>query len=211
MTTAARRARAERLFMKRVVNKTPCAEAWRAVRPNAKCTDSSAGELVRSELRWLDEVRGREAQERRTQAQDGLTALLFGQYNPDILQDMLIADSEPDEASEEPAPPQKMKRCEGVAGRQCEQKIPALRNQKRCATCSKENRRLQKQGYNRIYYQANRVRLCKKLRERRNLQLLRDWIKEERERRAAMPRVERGADDRLYLYRRKTGEREPLR
>ena len=209
MTTAARRARAERLLMMRVVNKTPCAEAWRAVRPNAKCTDSSAGELVRREIRWLDEVREREAQERRSQS--GLTVLLFGQYNPDMLRDMLIADSEPDEPSEEPAPPQKTRRCEGVAGRQCEQKIPALRNQKRCANCAKETRKLQKRDYSRTYYQANLVRLLGKLRERRNHQPLRDWIKEERERRAAMPRVERGADNRLYLYRPTTGEREPLR
>ena len=194
--------------MMRVINKTPHAEAWQVARPNAQCTDSSAGELVRRELRWLDEIREREAQERR--AQSGPLDLLFGGFNPDMLQG-LIADSEPDEPSEEPAPPQKTRRCEGVAGRQCEQKIPALRNQKRCATCAKETRKLQKQGYNRTYYRNNRVRLCKKLRDRRNLQPLRDLIKEERERRAAMPRVELGPDNRLYLYHPTTGEREPLR
>ena len=205
MTTAARRARAELLLMMRVISKTPHAEAWRAVRPNARCNASSAAELVRRELRWLDDVREREAEERR--AQSGPLDMLFGGFNPDIL----IAESEPDEPSEEPAPPQKTRRCEGVAGRQCEQKIPALWNQKRCATCAKETWKLQKQGYNRTYYQANRVRLCKKLRERRNLQPLRDLIKEERERRAALPRVELGPDNRLYLYHPTTGEREPLR
>ena len=128
--------------------------------------------------------------------------MLFGGFNSGVMPDMMFAESEPDETNEQrSAAPQKAKRCEGFAGRQCEQKIPALRNQKRCATCAKEIRKLQKRGYNRTYYQANRVRLCKKLRERRNLQSLRDLIKEERERRAALPRVELGPDNRLYLYR----------
>ena len=200
MTPAARRARAELLLMMRVISKTPHAEAWRAARPNAKCNDSSAGELVRRELRWLDDVREREAEERR--AQSGPLDMLFGGFNSGVMPDMMFAESEPDETNEQRSDaPQKAKRCEGVAGRQCEQKIPALRNQKRCATCAKETRKLQKRGYNRTYYQANRVRLCKKLRERRNLQSLRDLIKEERERRAALPRVELGPDNRLYLYR----------
>ena len=68
--------------------------------------------------------------------------MLFGGFNPD----MLIAESEPDEPSEEPAPPQKTRGARGVAGRQCEQKIPALWNQKRCATCAKETWKLQKRA-----------------------------------------------------------------
>ena len=44
-----------------------------------------------------------------------------------------------------------MKQCSGVADTPCEQQIPARR--KRCVACTAENRRLQKQGYNRDYSQ----------------------------------------------------------
>ena len=101
--------------MMRVISKTPHAEAWRAARPNAKCNDSSAGELVRRELRWLDDVREREAEERR--AQSGPLDMLFGGFNSGVMPDMMFAESEPDETNEQrSAAPQKAKRCEGLRG-----------------------------------------------------------------------------------------------
>ena len=220
LTEEARRHRASYLLLTRTLGKTPHAEAWRVVYPNAKCTDASAGELVRREIRWFKETRARER------------APFARMY------DVQTPESEPVATVDEP-PPQKMKRCEGVAGRQCEQEVPAVRNRKRCATCSKENRKLQKRGYGREYYRDHRVRLCKDLRDRRNgtiyvLERLvekRRFLTEEvrnryvrqlgRELRTALalegvvpagttPDTVRGQDDQLYKYNKKKGRYERL-
>ena len=58
-----------------------------------------------------------------------------------------------------------MKQCSGVADTPCEQQIPA--RLKRCPTCGVENRRLQRQGYNRDYSQKNREPINVKRNDRR--------------------------------------------
>ena len=161
MTLLERRRRAEHLLLIRVVGEAPADKAWRVVKPNSKCKDFSAGELTRRELRWLRDIQARDAEERRALNQHFIAPFNIQSSSPPI------SDSESD-APSEPAPPPKMKRCEGVAGRQCEQEVPAVRNQRRCKSCAKENRKLQKRGYGREYYRDNRVRLCKDLRHRRN-------------------------------------------
>ena len=87
-----------------------------------------------------------------------------------------------------------MKRCAGLADRSCRKKV--LPRRKRCATCSKENRRQQRSGYNQRYFQANREPLNEKRRERRRKARARravepivEWMKEEAKRRAALPRL----------------------
>ena len=58
------------------------------------------------------------------------------------------------------------KRCIGVAGRRCEQRVPSARH-KRCADCGAEQHRLLRQGGNRNYYHANRDELLEEARQRR--------------------------------------------
>ena len=232
MTLIERRRRAEHLLLIRVVGEAPPDKAWRVVKPNSKCKDSSAGELTRRELRWLRDIQAREAEERRALNQHFIAPFNIQSSSPPI------SDSESD-APSEPAPPPKMKRCEGVAGRQCEQEVPAVRNQRRCKSCAKENRKLQKRGYGGKYYRDNRVRLCKDLRDRRNgtinvperlLAKGRYLTKEVRNRyirqlgrelRTALalegvvpagttPDMVRGKDDQLYKYNKKKGRYERL-
>ena len=87
-----------------------------------------------------------------------------------------------------------MKRCAGLADRPCRKKV--LPRRKRCATCSKENRRRQKEGYNQRYFQANREPLNEKRRERRRkarqravVDAIFECLRAEAKRRAALPRL----------------------
>ena len=57
------------------------------------------------------------------------------------------------------------KRCIGVAGRRCEQRVPSARH-KFCADCGAEQHRLRRQGTNQNYYQACRDELLEEARER---------------------------------------------
>ena len=64
-----------------------------------------------------------------------------------------------------PRPEVRMKQCSGIADTPCEQQIPA--SKKRCPTCTAENRRLQRQSYNRDYSQKNREPINVKRNDRR--------------------------------------------
>ena len=103
-----------------------------------------------------------------------------------------------------------MKRCAGVADRPCRKKV--LPRRKRCASCSKENRRRQRQGYNQSYFQANRETLNEKRRERRRKARTRqavepivEWVKAEAKRRAALPRMIENPGERPRLFYPTTG------
>ena len=108
-----------------------------------------------------------------------------------------------------------MKRCAGLADRPCRKKV--LPRRKRCATCSKENRRQQRSGYNQRYFQANREPLNEKRRERRRKARARravepivEWMKEEAKRRAALPRLVGDPGERPRLFYPTTGKTEYL-
>ena len=205
MTYRARRARAERLLIRRIAGEEPADKAWRVVEPNSKSTDSSAAELTRRELRWLREIQAREAEERLAQRQQ-----FSAPFNPQFSYQPPTPEREP-EAPSEPAPAPKMKRCEGVAGRPCEQEVSAVRNRKRCASCAREHRRWQKRGPNRAYYRRHRVRLCKELRTRRIERAFLAERKAEQERIAKLPKVVREPGGGFVVEDPATGKREPLR
>ena len=72
----------------------------------------------------------------------------------------------PDVAERPPPRPEvRMKQCSGVADTPCEQQISA--RLKRCPTCTVENRRRQRQGYNRDHSQKNREPINVKRNDRR--------------------------------------------
>ena len=190
--------RAERLLVRRVLHGMRPAEAWRFVNPNSKSNDNSAAELTRRELQWYE--RNRVDLSRR-----------FGRF----------ADPPPSPPGDRHARSEKggsaapMKRCAGLADRPCRKKM--LPRRKRCATCSKENRRRQKQGYNERYFQANRETLNEKRRERRRKTRARravepivEWMKEEAKRRAALPRLVGKPGERPRLLDPATGKSEYL-
>ena len=190
--------RAERLFVRRVLYGMRPAEAWRFVNPNSKSNDKSAAELTRREIQWYE--RNRDSLSQR-----------FGWFS-----DVIASSPEPFQArSEEGGSASPMKRCAGLADRPCRKKIPARR--KRCTTCSTENRRRQRQGYNERYFQANRETLNEKRRERRRkargrraVEPIIEWIKEEAKRRAAFPRLIGKPGERPRLLDPITGKTEYL-
>ena len=190
--------RAERLLVRRVLHGMRPAEAWRFVNPNSKSNDNSAAELTRRELQWYE--RNREDISRR-----------FGRFA-----DVSASSPEPFQArSEEGGSTAPMKRCAGLADRPCRKKIPARR--KRCATCSRENRRRQKQGYNERYFQANREALNEKRRERRRtarqqavVDAIFECLRAEAKRRAALPRLLGDPGERPRLFDPITGKTEYL-
>ena len=194
MTTQERMHRATRLLMYRAVGEMPPAEAWRLVNPNSKSNDNSAAELTRRELQWY--ARNSDDLSRR-----------YGRFAAPLQSPPghFQARSEDGRGSAVA-----MKRCAGLADRPCRKKIPARR--KRCATCSRENRRRQKQGYNERYFQANRETLNEKRRERRRKARARKavepivaWVKAEAKRRAALPRLIENPGERPRLFYPTTG------
>ena len=208
MSEVERRSRAETLRVRRVVYKQSPADAWRAVNPRSKCNDDSAGQLARRELRWLDHQIEQEnrAQERESTLSIDLVALL---RQVQTLQNEDIVPNEEENAFEP------TKRCMGVADRSCDTEIPM--RHRRCRECQIENRRRQRQGYNRTYFHANRVRLNEKHRVRRRQQRQRaaldavvNLIRDEEARRAALPRMVVEPGKRPYLFHPLTGKKEPL-
>ena len=198
MTEQERMHRATRLLMYRALGEMPPAEAWRLVNPNSKSNDNSAAELTRRELQWYE--RNREDLSRR-----------FGRF-ADVSQSLLGHHQARNEPGGSAAP---MKRCAGLADRPCRKRITTRR--KRCATCSKENRRRQKEVYNERYFQANRETLNEKRRERRRKARARravepivEWMKEEAKRRAALPRLVGKPGERPRLLDPATGKSEYL-
>ena len=190
--------RAERLLVRRVLHGMRPADAWRFVNPNSKSNDNSAAELTRRELQWYE--RNREDLSRR-----------FGRF-ADVSQSLLGHHQARNEPGGSAAP---MKRCAGLADRSCRKKV--LPRRKRCATCSKENRRQQRSGYNQRYFQANREPLNEKRRERRRKARARravepivEWMKEEAKRRAALPRLVGKPGERPRLLDPATGKSEYL-
>ena len=153
------------------------AEAWRFVNPKSKSNDNSAAELTRRELQWYE--RNKEDISRR-----------FGRFA-----DVSASSPEPFQArSDDGCTATPMTKCAGLADRPCRKKM--LPRRKRCATCSKENRRRQKQGYNQVYFQANREALNEKRRERRRkarqqavVDAIFECLRAEAKRRAALPRL----------------------
>ena len=198
MTTQERMHRATRLLMYRALGEMPPAEAWRLVNPNSKSNDYSAAELTRRELQWYE--RNRVDLSRR-----------FGRFT----------DPPPSPPGDRHARSEKggsaapMKRCAGLADRPCRKKIPARR--KRCATCSRENRRRQKEVYNERYFQANREALNEKRRERRRkarqqavVDAIFECLRAEAKRRAALPRLIGDPGERPRLLHPTTGKTEYL-
>ena len=190
--------RAERLLVRRVLYGMRPADAWRFVNPKSKSNDNSAAELTRREIQWYE--RNKEDLSRR-----------FGRF-ADVSQSLLGHHQARNEPGVSAAP---MKRCAGLADRPCRKKM--LPRRKRCATCSKENRRRQKQGYNERYFQANRETLNEKRRERRRKARARravepivEWMKEEAKRRAALPRLVGKPGERPRLFYPTTGKTEYL-
>ena len=191
--------RAERMLVRRVLHGMRPAEAWRFVNPNSTSNDNSAAELTRRELQWYE--RNRVDLSRR-----------FGRF-ADPLQSPpghFQARSEDGRGSAVA-----MKRCAGLADRPCRKKIPARR--KRCATCSKENRRRQKEVYNQRYFQANREALNEKRRERRRtarqqavVDEIFECLRAEAKRRAALPRLIGDPGERPRLFYPTTGKTEYL-
>ena len=190
--------RAERLLVRRVLHGMRPAEAWRFVNPKSKSNDNSAAELTRRELQWYE--RNKDSLSQR-----------FGRFS-----DVPASSPEPFQArSEDGGSAAPMKRCAGLADRPCRKRITTRR--KRCATCSKENRRRQKQGYNERYFQANREPLNEKRRERRRKarqQAVVDAVVEvfraEAKRRAALPRLIGKPGERSRLLDPTTGKSEYL-
>ena len=193
--------RAERLLMYRVIREMPPAEAWRLVNPNSKSNDNSAAEMTRREIQWYE--RNRDSLSQR-----------FGRFA-----DVPGSSHEPFQARSDDGctatPMKPMKRCAGLADRSCRKKV--LPRRKRCATCSKENRRQQRSGYNQRYFQANREPLNEKRRERRRKARARravepivEWMKEEAKRRAALPRLVGKPGERPRLLDPATGKSEYL-
>ena len=198
MTTQERMYRAERLLVRRVLHGMRPAEAWRFVNPNSTSNDNSAAELTRRELQWYE--RNKEDLSRR-----------FGRF-ADVSQ-LLPGHHEVRSDEEGTATP--MKRCAGFADRPCRKRITTRR--KRCATCSKENRRRQKEAYNQRYFQANREALNEKRRERRRTarqQAVVDAIfaclRAEAKRRASLPRLIGDPGERPRLLHPTTGKTEYL-
>ena len=190
--------RAERLFVRRVLHGMRPAEAWRFVNPNSKSNDNSAAELTRRELQWYE--RNRKDLSRR-----------FGRF-ADVSQSLLGHHQARNEPGGSAAP---MKRCAGLADRPCRKKMSARRT--RCATCSTENRRRQRQGYNERYFQANREKLNEKRRERRLKARQRavvdeifECLRAEAKRRAALPRLVGKPGERPRLFYPTTGKTEYL-
>ena len=185
--------RAERLLVRRVLHGMRPAEAWRFVNPKSKSNDNSAAELTRRELQWYE--RNRDSLSQR-----------FGRFS-----DVPASSPEPFQArSEDGGSAAPMKRCAGLADRPCRKRITTRR--KRCATCSKENRRRQRQVYNERYFQANREALNEKRRERRRKARARKavepivaWVKAEAKRRAALPRLIENPGERPRLFYPTTG------
>ena len=184
--------------MYRVIREMPPAEAWRFVNPSSESNDNSAAEMTRREIQWYE--RNRVDLSRR-----------FGRF----------ADPPPSPPGDRHARSEKggsaapMKRCAGLADRSCRKKV--LPRRKRCATCSKENRRQQRSGYNQRYFQANREPLNEKRRERRRKARARravepivEWMKEEAKRRAALPRLVGDPGERPRLFYPTTGKTEYL-
>ena len=176
----------------------PPAEAWRFVNPNSKSNDNSAAELTRREIQWYE--RNRDSLSQR-----------FGRFA-----DVPASSPEPFQArSEDGGSAAPMKRCAGLADRPCRKKM--LPRRKRCATCSKENRRRQKQGYNERYFQANRETLNEKRRERRRkarqqavVDAIFECLRAEAKRRAALPRLVGKPGERPRLLDPITGKTEYL-
>ena len=190
--------RAERLLGRRVLHGMRPADAWRFVNPNSKSNDNSAAELTRRELQWYE--RNREDLSRR-----------FGRF-ADVSQSLLGHHQARNEPGASAAP---MKRCAGLADRPCRKKV--LPRRKRCATCSKENRRRQKEVYNQRYFQANREPLNEKRRERRRKARQRavvdeifECLRAEAKRRAALPRLVGKPGERPRLFDPITGKTEYL-
>lgn len=134
MTRQMRRQRAEILFGYCVLEGKSPGEAWRALHPEADCTEADATRMTLREGRWVVDDLKRE-QERAN--------------SPAAHEDTPLG----------------LKRCAGVANRECSEEIPARR--KRCESCAAEQKRVLRQGYNRDYYQAKREELNEKRRERR--------------------------------------------
>ena len=186
--------RAERLSVRRVLYGMRPAEAWRFVNPKSKSNDNSAAELTRRELQWYE--RNREDLSRR-----------FGRF-ADVSQSLLGHHQARNEPGGSAAP---MKRCAGLADRPCRKKM--LPRRKRCATCSKENRRRQRQGYNERYFQANREALNEKRLERRRtarqqavVDAIFECLRAEAKRRASLPRLIGKPGERPRLARPRHGE-----
>ena len=102
--------------------------------------------------------------------------------------------------------------CDGAGDRPCGKEIP--RRQKRCRTCADEQRRLNKRGYRRNYYQAHREQCNAKRNAMRDRQQARELAEaagaaeqEEKERRDSQEQVIVGEDGRPCLYDPKTGTR----
>ena len=190
--------RAERLLMYRVIREMPPAEAWRFVNPNSTSNDNSAAELTRREIQWYQ--RNRDSLSQR-----------FGRFS-----DVPASSPDPFQArSEEGGSAAPMKRCAGLADRPCRKKVFPRR--KRCTTCSTENRRRQKEGYNQHYFQANREPLNEKRRERRRKARQRavvdeifECLRAEAKRRAALPRLVGKPGERPRLLDPITGKTEYL-
>ena len=198
MTTQERMYRAERLFVRRVLYGMRPAEAWRFVNPNSKSNDNSAAELTRREIQWYEQNR------------DSLPQR-FGRFA-----DVPASSPDPFQArSDDGCSAAPMKRCAGLADRPCRKKV--LPRRKRCATCSKENRRRQKEVYNQRYFQANREPLNEKRRERRRKARQRavvdeifECLRAEAKRRAALPRLVGKPGERPRLFDPTTGKTEYL-
>ena len=162
LPTMYRYRRALRLIRLRREGHSP-AQAWRIVNPNFKGKDSSAAEMTRHEIRWV-----RKKLKRAAAARKARKAALRKKR---ALRKKGIIQGPPEKPAPiqppEPKPPPKMKGCAGVADRPCATEIPVRGNWKRCATCSKENKRLQKVDQNATYYRANNERLCKRAFDRR--------------------------------------------
>ena len=192
MTERQRLQRAQKLAVHCAAGCSP-AVAWRKVKPVSKASDKNAAKLCEREMgrlkRWLDE-----------NPNPGVPWWL--EENP--------GESDGDGMQE----PANSKQCIGVAERPCEAKIS--RRRKRCTTCAAEQRRLKRRGYGLTYYRSHREQLNAKRNQRRLRQHLREFIqkaaaakREERARRAALPRLERDeATGRCYLFDPKTGQRE---
>ena len=190
--------RATRLLICRVMEKMPAAEAWRFVNTTSKSNDNSAAELTRREIQWYQ--RNRDSLSQRFGRFAGVPA-----SSPDPFQ----------ARSEEGGSAAPMKRCAGLADRPCRKKV--LPRRKRCTTCSTENRRRQKEGYNQHYFQANREPLNEKRRERRRKARQRavvdeifECLRAEAKRRAALPRLVGKPGERPRLLDPITGKTEYL-
>ena len=215
--------RAEKLLIQRDVYKRTPVEAWRAVIPSSRASDQSAEVRFYHEIRWYKtEQKYRHWLQARSAGMDFADALMrHAEQEGDL---PAFDDAEPPayrlpaEAAKQPTPRNvvRLKLCTGVDGLPCPNTIPARR--KRCPICAKENRRLQRQGYNQRYYQNHCEDLKAKRRSRysreRLLASFRELIatrKAERERIANLPRLVPATPEApAYFYDPKTGTREPL-